>query len=393
MAETKSRKEQILHAAFELIQHNDRWSLSEVATAVGVSKAALYRHYQNKAELEDAMQDELARAIARTAEGLLSDTSVGQARRARTAFRTLLSKNPGYLSQFLTSLFAGNNYEMELLHRVATASQAVASWLAEEQARPAEARAIVSRHFLKSAATVLAASFPLPGIQNLQLAILDFCAFGFPNLPEPGKARLDELDRLCQVEIPQQEQNSRLLKAIAAAIHLHGVRGATIERIAEAMGTAKSSLYFYYKNKEEMLADLLETENRTVMSFCLDCAGHGRTLAEQLYIIMSLQAQYLQHRPELVSVFNWLRYESFQNLPDPQSHKSLIQFMEAWRLEELFPSGKEQLMQGIAVLKWATLLATGTIIQGNRPQPEPHISDHSIRDMFYSMLRGDKELP
>ncbi len=393
MTEDKNRKDQILDAAFALIQLNDRWSLSEVAARVGVSKTALYRHYRNKAELEDAMQADLACAITRIAEDLLRDNSPGQARRARTAFRALMSENPGYLSLFLTCLFAGNGYEMELLQRVAAGSQAVAAWLAKEQARPDAARAVVSRHFLKSAATVLAASFPLPGTEKLQLAILDFCSSGFPALAEPEAQRLDELDSLCRVEIPEQEQNSRLLKAIAAAIHAHGVRGATIERIAEAMGTAKSSLYFYYKTKEEMLADLLETENRTVMGFCLDCAGHGRTLAEQLYIIMSLQARYLEKRPELVSVFNWMRYEAFQNMPDPHSREDLIRFMKPWHLKELFPSGTDQLLQGVAVLKWASLLATSTIIQGNRPQPEPHISVHSIRDMFYSMLRGDKELP
>jgi AcrR family transcriptional regulator len=62
----KTRKEQSLAAAFSLTTAGNRWSLADVALAVGVSKTALYRHFRDKDELLREMDNALLDRIVET---------------------------------------------------------------------------------------------------------------------------------------------------------------------------------------------------------------------------------------------------------------------------------------------------------------------------------------
>ena len=66
--------------------------------------------------------------------------------------------------------------------------------------------------------------------------------------------------------IKDEEIQEQLLQAAKQLFQLHGFRRVTIDDIAKAIGKARSSLYYYYKTKEEILDAVITAEIRELMT-------------------------------------------------------------------------------------------------------------------------------
>jgi len=66
--------------------------------------------------------------------------------------------------------------------------------------------------------------------------------------------------------IKDEEIQAQLLQAARQLFQLHGFRRVTIDDIAKAIGKARSSLYYYYKTKEEILDAVIAAEIGQLMT-------------------------------------------------------------------------------------------------------------------------------
>jgi AcrR family transcriptional regulator len=71
--------------------------------------------------------------------------------------------------------------------------------------------------------------------------------------PGQGPARLRRRPRRARNVDPQASTRVDILKSAAAAFRRLGYHGATVEQIAAALHMKKGNLYYYFKNKEEIL--------------------------------------------------------------------------------------------------------------------------------------------
>src|SRR5438874_9358425 len=67
---------------------------------------------------------------------------------------------------------------------------------------------------------------------------------------KPGRTRRRRRPRNAD---PQASTRVEILKSAAIAFRRLGYHGATVERIAAALHMKKGNLYYYYRNKEEIL--------------------------------------------------------------------------------------------------------------------------------------------
>jgi AcrR family transcriptional regulator len=243
---------------------------------------------------------------------------------------------------------------------------------------------------LKNAISLLIASFAIPEMEEIQNALLDVIETGIPALAVPDGARFDELDEISRIERSELYESNRLFDAIAASIKEFGIHQTTMETIAAKMGTAKSSLYFYSKNKTTMLRDLIKSETGTIMKLCTARASSGKTLAEQLYITMSVQTNYLLLKPDINPVFNWIRYETIGANPESKDHFGAMEkTLEPYRFGELFTGGPINLAYASMTIRWASILAVSFVIHAIELKlPDADIK-FGLRSMLESMLRGD----
>lgn len=393
---TNSRKDQILRSAFELMQNGEKWSLSEISAKLGISKTAIYRHFSNKAEIEAEMDELFVSGLTEAVEqGGSTPNSL------RTRAIDFFKGNNGFLHLFFGKFFSSPEYELALFETLLKRSPLLAEWNARTAIMDADRRAIEEIRLIKNIISVMIISVNEPKMEVLQkdlLALLEngLKAEDFPGIAAnaqnmPDDKRLDELDGLCVLQPSDLGEANRFFEAIAASIRENGIHGTTIQKIAERMGTAKSSLYFYYNNKQEMLKELVLSETEAMKALCDRYSAHGRNFLEQLYILMMVQSQYLLLRPDILPVFNWIRYEIIRtpiDHPKPETEKALEGFL--W--QDFFGKDKRGEARAMATLKWASILSTSIVIQHNRKGSR---SDSvSIRQMnrlmFHSMLAGDK---
>lgn len=201
-----------------------------------------------------------------------------------------------------------------------------------------------------------------------------------------------ELEKECVLVPEDIDTGNKVFNAIAATIHEYGIGGTTIRRIAEKMGSAKSSLYFYFDNKEKMLLELVRQETDTILHLFIKRAHIGKTFLEQLFLIMMIQAHYLILKPDFLPVFSWIRYEMIaldSNKKTP--HFKREQFLSHFRHTELPGNAEQSATRALAAIKWASMLSTTTITQGLRHKDNPERSRKNIRLMFHSMMSGDRK--
>ncbi|HCH33519.1 MAG TPA: nucleoid occlusion factor SlmA [Oceanospirillaceae bacterium] len=101
---TTSRKQQILHALMMMLEdRTSRITTAALAKQVGVSEAALYRHFASKAQMFDALIDFIEDTIfSRTK--LIQQQDLGalaQCQQIITLLLTFVERNPG-ISRILT---------------------------------------------------------------------------------------------------------------------------------------------------------------------------------------------------------------------------------------------------------------------------------------------------
>jgi len=391
----KSRKEQILDAVLAELHANPRWSLSDIAQKIGISKTAIYRHFKNRAEIETELNNRLIGRLLEVIEA--TEFTPSAMRAAMTAF---FQANGGFVHLIMNNSFIVQEYEHVLYKSLESASPKLTAFTRSlEEHKPEEQMAITAA-FLKNCVTILIGSLRMEGLEFIQAEMLRTLETGFPSLPKPSGKRLDELESISAIAGDELNTGTKLFDAIAAAVKEQGIAHATIDRIAEKMGTAKSSLYFYFRNKGEMLEEMIKKESDTIIALCAARASRGKTIAEQLYIIMMVQANYLLLKPDLIPVFNWIRYESVgQGRKAPQHENIDIESMtQTYRLGELYAEepdrnkrgAADSAAHGAAVLKWASILSTSAIIQGQRHGGDADTIRKQIRSMYTSMMNGDR---
>jgi AcrR family transcriptional regulator len=365
-----------------------------VAERIVVTKTALYRHFKSRADIEEAMSDRFDQELADTLEA--SEPNPRALRQNAVGF---FRNHEGYLFYFIYSMFADARYPTALYNRlenlspkVATFTHRFSSWDREKQIRMEAA-------LLKGIVSVILASYSLedprlPEFRTIQDELLGLLDTGLPDFVLPPEARLRELEAIAAVrpEAPQGPEN-RLLTAVAQAVGEYGMRETTIERIAEKMGTAKSSLYFYSRNKEEMLRELMSYITKSIMDLCMDRARMGKNLSEQIYICMAAQAQYLLSLPEVTKVFNWARYEMLtKKTEDFHEDFDMEGVLRCFKMDRPETPSPMDSLRFLALLKWALILSASVVIHGQCEEENTEQTMAHLRAIYASMLHGDKEL-
>jgi AcrR family transcriptional regulator len=97
--------------------------------------------------------------------------------------------------------------------------------------------------------------------------------------PKPGRARRRKRPRNGD---PQATTRVDILKSAAKAFRRLGYHGATVEQIAAALHMKKGNLYYYFKNKEEILYACHQYSLDRLMQLLEEIDGSGVAADEKL---------------------------------------------------------------------------------------------------------------
>ena len=80
----------------------------------------------------------------------------------------------------------------------------------------------------------------------------------------------------------EEEIQQQVLRAAKQLFQFHGFRRVTLDDIARAIGKARSSLYYYYKTKEEILEAVIAAEIAELMAAIVVAVGRAATAEEKI---------------------------------------------------------------------------------------------------------------
>jgi AcrR family transcriptional regulator len=308
-------KSDIVKAAFSAWESDmyKSMSLSVLASYLGVSKTALYRHFKNKKAIVDAMFaaffDDYFASIVPSYEKALNEKDE--------------QKGFFILVRGITEFYVRNKSAFIFsLHRLNDPSQNMALEMQKRGINILNLPFLVSLEknnlLVQSSVSIsifFTAMFFLLRIQNPSEEqiqnVLDrtehqiSCGFGFSK-EDLLSIDYDELDELIAQSVSSEVGSDNLLKAVANAITQAGAKDASMEMVAKHAGISKSGLYFHFKNKEDMLRQFFSTEFEKLYGD-LEMFPKTEKPEEQLYLLIGSTIKYLQARPEIMIALDWIR--------------------------------------------------------------------------------------
>jgi AcrR family transcriptional regulator len=299
-------------------------SLTKIAAELGVSKPALYRHFKNKQSLLNAMYEsffehysafirpgyEAALKTGDTWESLLimMRTIVDYYARNAEAFIFSLTqvygsrefRNMGeemrrrgiYVGKFLINggerepypplfqlIFISLTFWVALFHKDRLGEKGLS-------AKPPEEGDI--RSLIDSLEARVVSGLGLSG------DMIDAMDYG-------------ELEKKLPHDLLDTLEDGGLLKAVSAAVAEAGPWKASMDMVARRSGLSKSGLYAHFKNKQDMIRQLFQTEFERLADYVEAGSRSSALPVERFYLIILSIVDYLRSRTEILIALDWLR--------------------------------------------------------------------------------------
>ncbi|MDX9958334.1 MAG: TetR/AcrR family transcriptional regulator [Clostridia bacterium] len=347
------KHEDILAAAFRVWGREAyrKMSLTEVATELGVTKPALYRHFRDKDQLLAAMHtaffDRYAQAMKLAFPSGLAGTtsSVPLILRLLEALSGFFGARPGDLAFMFARIMRFQDVEKTFAAELAARGVTMDLATDNADARHNQAQMAVGSCFFMVALfhlDRLHRHLPQPASRDelaaLTASILDLAAHGLGQRPgSTGLAAgsflpadspaIDYTALEARARLTEQETAAPdgLLPAVAAVVAEVGSWNASMDMVAKRSGLSKSGLYSHFKSKEDMLLRLFSAEFERISDAVAKRLDEPVAVAERLYLAMATAAEYLLARPDILIALDWLRMQRL-GVPDLLPPRLLVLF-------------------------------------------------------------------
>ncbi|MDR2808695.1 MAG: TetR/AcrR family transcriptional regulator [Spirochaetaceae bacterium] len=388
-------KEDIINSAFHVWSKDlyQTTSLNTLAQALHISKPAIYRHFESKQAIMQAMYnylfDNYAAAILPDYNHALqvSSSTEQYVIMSRAIVRFYL-RNIDVFVFALIKVYANRhikNMECYLLERgidmrILQAPDKTGEYPAVYQLTTATIIFLLAYFHKQRYVTGTVPSNEV--IQNfmpfVERRITHGLNFDSKILDTLDYAALEK--KVVPYTLVKPAEQEKLLNVVASIVAQCGPWNASMEAVAQASGLSKSSLYTHFKSKQDMLRQLFQTECNRIAHH----AASSMTLSDkpeaQLYLALFSVIDYLGSRPEILISINWLR-SKYIDLKSPLSMK-FFQFFSSLICDNHSILADEEYNH------WIIFLIINTLIC--RPE-EMHCStlpNQSIRKLFRFICLG-----
>ncbi|MBN2655899.1 MAG: TetR/AcrR family transcriptional regulator [Spirochaetales bacterium] len=321
-----NRKEEIIDTAFKVWQLNcfTSTSLNDIAESLGMTKQAIYRyfkgknglisemgsritdHYRNnflefRSKAETETPEEIVRGFIKNqieffrSHGEYLSFLISKMRLAdegRKSFIDVIAEQTGYLREKLSVKPTAVNYILNL---------------------------IVFYIFIDSAKSTSELTD--------RIYTLVHEGFGTDLLKKPSDPeKLILANRIPETDMTEE---NKVLQAISEVVMEEGPHNASLDKIAKRAGMTKSSLYFYFSNKEEMITETINRQTEAFTEYYFGKISGYDDVGEQLFAHFVLTASMTIERPRTVSMIHWfVRRGIGDNFRKPTEFKNYRVFFE-----------------------------------------------------------------
>src|SRR5574344_250966 len=310
-SDEKSTRDLIVDAALSFYKkplYTD-FSLSEVAAKVGISKTAIFRHFKNKNDLLAAMQekliDKIYEQVVIVTENFKKQSCTNGTLQSIAPALAYFACHPEYSSYLVGQFLSSPNFESVIVQGCKDRG-----FVTEKVNRSADNK-ITVRDYKKYTASIYLGvslffwlqvrfkevdegktvdnpeSFSKKSVQLLEKGLVGSVSKANLHYPQKiSEERLVQLDSFCKIDDSQLPQEDRIFTALASVINKDRFPGVTVQKIADELHMAKSSLYSYFNNKNELIRSLIDKEIQAMTNLIQQNCENGLTDSEKIYITL-----------------------------------------------------------------------------------------------------------
>lgn len=323
---TRSTKELILDTAFSFLEKPvfSSFSMNELAAKVGISKPAIYRHFKNKDAVLEAMENRLIDNMAFFLKDVGSQDEISS-RKSLVNFVDYFVANPAHINYFIAQMSSIPNYEEHLFEKlyernVSFVKKGGSNYLQNFR----NDMPVLSRHVFCGMTIFYFVSFQKDCLnlgkirkcpENFGQKVVNIMLSGLAGTAGENEAfhpefiseeRKKEIFELCKIPDETFPEENRIFTALANVIDKYKFPGVTVERIAAELNMAKSSLYEYFDNKNEMIKCLINKELQLLQTIIIENSVEAKNFTEYVYVLVASEMEYFSHRPSIIPICGWL---------------------------------------------------------------------------------------
>ncbi len=398
-------KQLILEAAFSFYKEPRivNFTLNEVASRVNISKPAIYRHFANKDSLIKGMHDYFVSLLAKH---LLAVQEYQRTRKTEinVPFATTIqffADNPQYINYFINQFTKIDNYssllQSELKKYGVKDTDGNFDDFSTDERIYKNSKSIYCGMSLLFFIKEREKTLTVNNKDNLNFAfkLVNFLLGGLKKSPkghilsptEISKERKAELAELCAINPMDFPKEDKIFTALATVINNYGVGGITLERIASQLNMAKSSLYFYFDNKNQMIRTLILKELSLLVEICRENSVEARNYSENIYITMLSELEYFLIRPSLLPICAWLIQDGSTSGLDPEENE----INNIWEKKMENPLKFPDLdfdMQPSVITNWIGIIPVALIIAAKKKNIKKDILFRMMDTIFNLLQKG-----
>lgn len=405
MEKTKNQttKEKILIATINasIKKRKNPYSLCNIAMDVGISKPAIFKYFKCKESLIKAATakafDDIAAIYIQVKNQFENDVE-----KIIQYFSLWLFNNPSYLIFVLSQFMMERDFSSIIVSELESRGVKLKKdFLSKE--------GITEVYTISSIITLICCIFQEKNVENgessknqLTDKIQEFAAgisscicYGVKESSYPTDINYDELDILCEAAtyqfMKEQKENSskaenllknevRFFNALASVIKKYSFSGVTIEKLAEEAGLAKSSLYTWFKNKDELLEKVISARFLQLKNLLEHNIKIAKNPVEKSYVILKTETQWLLENISVLPVAAWLNFSGNGTINVGQ-----IVLSESNWGNNLFTLEKLGLENSILPSCWLICLPIPIVLEGSCRNFSPDFMSDSVK-LIHSMV-------
>lgn len=400
-------KEKILECAFGLYEkpRMSEISLSEIAAKAGISKTAIFRHYKNKEELMEKMREKFFEAFALMISQLDDSRKPYNLKGVEKAVRCVFDfcqNYPNYLSYFLQESLSDEllteGVNMVLLDNGIN----VINEDVFKDKKNYVAQNMVPSFFQHTLLLFLILAFcsmknvvKINDIERYKTKVSELIYSGLGKKKNPiSEERKKELDEHCKLQLESDEKSNRFFNAFVQLMQDNRSSKITVEKIAAALGMAKSSIYSFFANKNDYLMNMLFQETERVCAILKEKSAAAKNPDEAIYIMMRTQANYFAMRPQVIMLHGYFIFQEAALAPEDAKafEKKAADLFKSISLEGIAPKDFDFPVNNNSVLfvKWVSGLTVGFMLMGTKYNFPPEWLDFYVSTVFEMIECGIK---
>ena len=311
-------------------------SLSSLADALGMTKPALYRYFKNKDAILLAMKDDLIDKY----QALLKKSGPGRDLDAllvdytENAVRFFAGSYHYY--RFFVLKFINMKQDINLLFKemigeeenFLSPSLLMELGFSEIEAQSISGFILSVGGFLLNQRLFSEKLFTEKEIDQMVKVIRFIVRYGlYGHSKRNSYTDYKAIEKKSVIDKNDVLPFNKIFTAVAEVIADKGIWDTTVDAIAEHLDMGKSSLYFYFDNKEQMIKDVVGSEKERFNELITHRISQFESFEEQLYCIFYVMSSYFLLKPSIFTIMNWLRYQ-FVNKPLKTADQKLEKFSE-----------------------------------------------------------------